>query len=218
MKKPEPSDFNLTQEEVKRLRQVNDEAVWVSQCFCSVAAYVALLIALWREIGWPGAALAIPSALILGSLVGAGISHLALRLYCGDYSRYVSAQKKYENWFVKTQKSFWQGLDGRAFEREVASLLQKTGRTTQLTPATGDKGVDIILEDGTLVQCKAHKSPVGPAVARELYGTMRHFKARRGLLISRSGFTGGVRQFVRGKPILLWDLGCLIGLQKDLDY
>jgi restriction system protein len=109
------------------------------------------------------------------------------------------------------------GLSGRSFEREVASLFQRAGYNARLTDATGDKGVDIVLGDGTLVQCKAHKSPISPAVARELYGTLKHFKARRAILISLSGFTKGVFEFIRGKHIRLWDVNSLISVQKNLE-
>ena len=54
-----------------------------------------------------------------------------------------------------------------------------------------------------IVQCKAHKKPVGPHVARDLYGTLISSHARRAVLASTSGFTPGVIEFIRGKPIEL---------------
>lgn len=127
------------------------------------------------------------------------------------------ATDKYEKWWIRTQVSFWDSLTGRQFEREVANLLSRSGYSAQLTPASDDKGVDIILGNGTIVQCKAHTKPIGPAVARELYGTLRAHKARTAILVSKSGFTRGVIEFARGKPIHLWDVQALIEMQKKLE-
>ena len=56
-----------------------------------------------------------------------------------------------------------------------------------------------------IVQCKNHKPPIGPSVARELYGTLMASDAQRAILASVSGFTKGVNEFVAGKPIELID-------------
>ena len=80
------------------------------------------------------------------------------------------------------------------------------------TPVVGDQGVDLILTKNgktTVVQCKAHKSPVGASVVRDLFGSMHHFKAESAILACTGGFTGGVKKFARGKPIQLisaWDI------------
>ncbi len=61
------------------------------------------------------------------------------------------------------------------------------------------------------------QNPVGPAVVRELYGTLRAHKARTAILVSKSGFTRGAIEFAKGRPIHLWDLRSLIEMQKKLD-
>jgi hypothetical protein len=70
------------------------------------------------------------------------------------------------------------------------------------------------LQGKKIVQCKAHRTPVGPAVARELYGTLRHFGAVGAVLASTSGFTKGVVEYARGKPIELLGLSEIIALQE----
>ncbi len=133
------------------------------------------------------------------------------------YNAYLQAQKDYDAWFVRTQTTFWRGLSGVAFEREVASLFTKSGLQPRLTPASDDKGIDLVLGDGAVVQCKQHKNPVGPAVVRELYGALVASGAPRAILISTTGFTPGVLEFANGKPIALWDHSVLIKMQKQLD-
>lgn len=217
MKKPYPADFDLTEKEIKRFKNQQRILKWL--CILGFPAIPAVFIVvdlkdakwfhfplIWIGCAWP-----------LGAMIGFGIHSVLVRIFFPRYTNYFSAIKKYNNWFIRTQREFWNRLDGRSFEREVAFLLQRAGYKAQLTPVTGDEGVDIVLGDGTIVQCKAHKSPVSPGVARELYGTLRHFSVHKAILISRSGFTGGVQRFARGKRISLWDLDNLISLQKKLE-
>jgi HJR/Mrr/RecB family endonuclease len=52
----------------------------------------------------------------------------------------------------------------------------------------------LLYKDGKkiVVQCKAHRNPVGPNVVRELYGTMFHAGADAAKLVALGGFTQGV--------------------------
>ena len=100
----------------------------------------------------------------------------------------------------------WMSLSGREFERELGALFLQAGFYVEYTPSSGDQGVDLILQKNgktTVVQCKSHRNPVGPAVARELYGSFHHFSADSAILACTGGFTQGVKEFVRGKPITL---------------
>ena len=100
----------------------------------------------------------------------------------------------------------WMSLSGAAFERELATLYRRLGYRVESTPSSGDQGVDLVLrKDGktTVVQCKGHQARVGPAVARELLGSMVDFGADSGILACTGGFTRGVKDFVRGKRIKL---------------
>ena len=99
---------------------------------------------------------------------------------------------------------YWMSLKGEEFERQLATLFRTRGYQVRLTPTSGDQGVDLILwKDGktTVVQCKGQKSPVGPAVVRELFGSMHAFRADRAILACTGGFTRGVKEFARSKPI-----------------
>lgn len=101
-------------------------------------------------------------------------------------------------------EGYWMSLSGTDFERELATVLRGLGYRVKSTPSSGDEGVDLVLKrpgKTIVVQCKAHKNPVGPAIARELLGSMIHFKADRAILACTGGFTRGVKEFVRDKPI-----------------
>ena len=90
----------------------------------------------------------------------------------------------------------------------------------ELTPGSGDKGVDIILRRSgrtIVVQCKQTRTPVGPAAARELYGVLIASKADEGILASVGGATTGVHEFFRGKPLRVMDLSEILALHKKHD-
>lgn len=134
-------------------------------------------------------------------------------------------RKKYENyrndfeafyyWNRIIKLDYWMSLSGHQFEDAVATVFRNIGYSAQVSKQGGDGGIDIILiknGEKTAVQCKAHKSPIGPSVARDFYGTLIHNRYTRGILVSRSGFTGGVYDFVCGKPIELLNLNQLLEL------
>ncbi len=103
-------------------------------------------------------------------------------------------------------REYWMSLSGTEFERELGALYRARGYHVRSTPRTGDEGIDLVMEkDGetTVVQCKSHQKPAGPAVARELFGAMVAVGADNAILACTGGFTRGVKDFVRGKPIAL---------------
>ena len=116
-------------------------------------------------------------------------------------------------------EQYWISMDGVEFERELGSLFQTMGYGVEGTPTSGDQGVDLVLrKDGvtTVVQCKAHKDGVGPAVARELYGSMVAFRAKAAILACTGGFTRGVYDFVEGKPIRLLDASAIAKMAQGV--
>ena len=134
------------------------------------------------------------------------------------YSQFKDAQYAYTYWVETASLNYWMGLDGHQFEDAVAAVYRSNGYIAKVSKHGGDGGVDIVLEkDGRriAVQCKAHKAQIGPSVARDLYGTMAHFGFDEGIIVSRSGFTVGVYDFVAGKPISLKTLNDLLRLQKS---
>ena len=120
-------------------------------------------------------------------------------------------RKRYEHWM---------SLSGAEFERELGTLYRYLDYRVESTPTSGDQGIDLILsKDGrtTIVQCKSHKSPVGPAVARELLGSLVAFGADGAILACTGGFTRGVKEFVRGKPIELISASDLAALGERVE-
>jgi len=120
----------------------------------------------------------------------------------------------------KKEADYWFSLGGFEFEEEVAKLFRvHFGESSVFrTKGTGDGGIDLIITDGAdekvFVQCKAHKKPVGPHVVRDLYGAMQSAGVAKGLLVSLGGVTPGVREFIEGKEISIFDVNSIIKMQK----
>lgn len=244
MNRPLPSHFQLTEAELgtldqqhqdfeKRNDRIKKAFVVIFFSILFTIFYVIVIVnsdrkaSVWVALlGW------IPFVLIMllmtAGFIGAivrrlGPESVVLKAFLSEpderierYEAFREAESKYQIWFQRTQEDFWNSLSGSQFEREVVELLNRSGFAAQLTSGSGDGGVDIVLNDGTIIQCKARRGPCGPAVLRELYGSLHDFGAPNAILISREGFTAASIKFVEGKPIDLWDRNTLIALQKGL--
>ncbi|GEM_PF-4679459 len=119
-----------------------------------------------------------------------------------------------------TKFDWWMSLDPLDFEKEVARIYQKHGYRAQLTPRTGDRGVDIILtgqdNNKVIVQCKAKQSYVGPATVRELIGTMHDWQVTKAVLVSLNSFSSEARQLGEKHNIECVDLPQLVKLGRNL--
>jgi hypothetical protein len=130
-------------------------------------------------------------------------------------SRYDEAISRYE----KTQNTYWKSLRGIKLEKVISELYKKMGYSVQITKASGDEGIDLILskKDETIViQCKGHEKPIGVGVVRDLYGSMMHFGTNRAILVCPAGFTKGVLQFMKNKPIQLISADDLVKMSDGI--
>ena len=129
------------------------------------------------------------------------------------------ARQNAERERLRKLRDYWMNLSGIEFERELAALFQRRGYRVQSTPSSGDQGIDLVARKNgktTIVQCKRHKSPVGPAIARELYGSLIASRADRAILACTGGFTRGVKEFVKDKPITLIDAWDIIKVEASI--
>jgi Restriction endonuclease len=125
-----------------------------------------------------------------------------------------------EQAFLRKKRSYWEFLDGYAFERATAEVLKKHQFNPIVTPGSADGGIDIeVTRNGLkgVVQCKAHVASVGPHIVRDLYGAIHHCGASFGIIVSRGGFSRGAIAFARDKPILFLNVSDLIAMQEGVD-
>ena len=132
---------------------------------------------------------------------------------------YFEKLKAFEYWERRSQREFWYSLSGIQFEKELAKLFKIAHYNVTLTKGSGDKGIDIFLNlnnQNIIVQCKAHKNAVGPAIAREIFGSLIDSKCDKAIIASITGFTKGVYEFCSDKNIELWDLEKILEFKNNL--
>lgn len=133
--------------------------------------------------------------------------------------KYYAKLNAFKYWEQRSQIEFWQSLSGVQFEKELAELFKLANYNVRLTKSSGDKGIDIILNYDNkiiIVQCKAHKNPIGPAIAREVFGALIDSKSDSAILASINGFSKGVYEFCNDKNIELWDINRIIEFKRQL--
>jgi restriction system protein len=105
------------------------------------------------------------------------------------------------------------------FEALVSNLFGKMGLEAKLTRTAKDGGVDAVAFDTrpviggkVVIQAKRYKNTVGVSAVRDLYGTMQHEGANKGILVTTSGYGPDAYDFSKDKPIELIDGGGLLYL------
>ncbi|MBU1094531.1 MAG: restriction endonuclease [Firmicutes bacterium] len=132
-----------------------------------------------------------------------------------------SAIETYKNATDKSRPTYWKLLTHRQFEIEVANLYSLLGYSTVVTKATGDGGIDVVInKDGkkTGIQCKQHSNPVGPNDFRALIGVIASQDYDHGILVSLNGFTSAVLDEARKSRIRVELISCsdLVSLAKNI--
>ena len=100
-------------------------------------------------------------------------------------------------------------LTPNEFELMVANYYRMLGHKVKVMGEKGqpDHGIDLIVNtnggEKWIVQCKRWNRYVGEPVIRDLYGTVLHEKADKGILVTSSYFSRPARRWVRNKPIQL---------------
>jgi restriction system protein len=116
-------------------------------------------------------------------------------------------------------------LTPKEFEAFIENLFAKMGFDTQLFRASGDGGIDCVAYDPHpitggkfIVQAKLYTKTVQPTHVRDLWGTVQHEGATKGIMITTSGYGPDSYKFAGGKPINLIDGSGLLALchQKDI--
>lgn len=103
------------------------------------------------------------------------------------------------------------------FEQLVGNLFWKMGLETKQTRSSRDGGVDVVAYDmrpliggKVVIQAKRYRHTVGVSAVRDLFGTMNHEGANKGILVTTSSYGTDAYDFIKGKPIELIDGGGLL--------
>lgn len=115
------------------------------------------------------------------------------------------------------------------FEHLVRELFSKLfsadGAEVKVTQASRDGGVDAIAFDPDpirggkfVIQAKRYTIVVPVSAVRDLYGTMQHEGASKGILVTTSNYGRDARAFAQDKPITLIDGSNLVHLLEENGY
>ena len=110
-------------------------------------------------------------------------------------------------------------LTPKEFEAFIQNLFTKMGFDTKLYQASGDGGIDCVAYDPHpiaggkfIVQAKLYTRTVQPTHVRDLWGTVQHEGATKGIMITTSGYGPDSYKFAGGKPLNLIDGSGLLAL------
>jgi restriction system protein len=110
-------------------------------------------------------------------------------------------------------------LSAKEFEHFIQNLFTRMGLDTKLFQASGDGGIDCMAYDPTpitggmyVIQAKLYTKTVPPSAVRDLFGTMQHKGAEKGIIITTSGYGPSSYEFANGKPLQLIDGTGLLAL------
>lgn len=120
-------------------------------------------------------------------------------------------------------------VDWEEFEHLVRQILEKEfaseGSEVRVTQASRDGGVDAIVFDSDplrggkiVVQAKRYTNTVGVSAVRDLFGTVQHEGATKGILVTTAGFGPDAYAFAKGKPLTLLDGPHLLFLLQRHGY
>lgn len=97
-------------------------------------------------------------------------------------------------------------MDPVEFEELVAQLFKAMGFQVMTTARTGDGGIDVLATDfdpvrggRMVIQVKRYSATVNPTAVRDLFGTVQHEGAIKGILVTTSGFGPGSREFAEDR-------------------
>jgi restriction system protein len=115
-------------------------------------------------------------------------------------------------------------LTPKEFEGFIQNLFAKMGFDTKLYQASGDGGIDCVAYDPRpimggkfIVQAKLYTKTVQPTHVRDLWGTVQHEGATKGIMITTSGYGPDSYKFAAGKPLNLIDGSGLLALCQQHD-
>jgi restriction system protein len=82
--------------------------------------------------------------------------------------------------------------NGWAFEKRCADILTSSGWVVEITPGSGDFGVDLIANRGgtyVAIQCKRWSTPVSNKAVQEAYAGRGYYSSTHAAVVSLSGYT-----------------------------
>lgn len=103
-------------------------------------------------------------------------------------------------------------MTGQEFENFIAELFSKSGYETEVTKATGDQGIDVIVSKNGVrigIQVKCYSGTVGNKAIQEAVAGKNYYHLDKAMVITNNFFTDSAQQLARANSIVLWDRNTL---------
>lgn len=104
-------------------------------------------------------------------------------------------------------------MTGYEFEEFVAKLFRKMGYKADVTRASGDQGIDVIVQKngrGTGIQTKCYSKVVSNTAIQEVVAGINFYDLDKGLVITNNYFTYSAVELAEKNNIILWDRNKLV--------
>jgi len=113
----------------------------------------------------------------------------------------------------RKKKEFWFGLEGLDTEVELDKVFEKLGFETETTPPSNDEGIDHVLNGEIVVQTKNQKNKVSRPDLQRFWGSWKD-SHKKGIFVSIHGFSNTCEEWVKDKPILLYDVDDVVRMME----
>lgn len=97
-------------------------------------------------------------------------------------------------------------VNGYDFEVRCAEIIRESGHQVEVTTASSDKGVDLIVETQDYriaVQCKLLSKPAGIKAVQEVVAGAKHYKVDFGMVVCDAGFTQAAEDLAASNGVVL---------------
>lgn len=115
----------------------------------------------------------------------------------------------YIDLFERRVGSFVDQMEGHDFEEFCADLLRKDGyEDVEVTPGSGDQGIDIIAYKHKVkygIQCKRYASDIGNKAVQEAYAGAKYYDCHVPVVLTNQHFTESAIDLAGKTNVLLWD-------------
>lgn len=112
-------------------------------------------------------------------------------------------------------------MNGLDFENFTKYLLENNGfKDVEVTPASGDYGVDVIAYKDDIkyaIQCKKYNSPVGIQAVQEVIGSKSIYDCDIAVVLTNNYFTDNAIKLAKKNRVFLWDKNKLDELMNNIN-
>jgi HJR/Mrr/RecB family endonuclease len=99
-------------------------------------------------------------------------------------------------------------MDGYQFEEFVFVLFSRLGYVAKITKSSGDQGVDVVAEKGTMkiaIQAKCYSGNVPNSSVQQIVAGARHYNCNKKIVVTNSRFTPSAIELAHSNNVVLWD-------------